>query len=146
MSYETTVTADLDQATAAWMQFREQIAPEVRDRIAAVVFDGEEPTRAGANRKIAMIMREIFMGNIPPVIEPQLHRWMELLLMNIQTMHQEQGTVHLAGDHMKRAVLESIDVRQIETKRTTQFLLTPGEIRKPELVVVEDEAAQGGKG
>ena len=119
MGYEIEVTANYQDVMDGWLQFREHLASEVRDRIAEAVFpETDDFSRMSTNKKISALMRELIRGNIPPAIEPQLRKWMELLMLNIHHMHVEQGTVREEGKDMQQAMVQVLDVQEI--KRITQ--------------------------
>lgn len=103
--HDTKVTFTGEEISAAWAQFREVVAPEVRDRIQKLMGDKGKPTRARAGEIMSEIMGEIWAGNVPPAIEPMLFRWMELYLGNVAHAFIEQGTLELAPEGLRVAAI-----------------------------------------
>lgn len=135
MSYTTQITGSLEQLQATWLQSRELIPQDVREQIAAAIFNDDELTRASLHKRLTILQRHFFAGNVPPVMMSAIFPWFELQQRNLELWHLEQGTLHLAGPSLKQSVLETLDsVKAIEVKQTRQFLISTNEIRKPELV------------
>lgn len=128
----TQTTATLTEQTAAWERMRELLNDQERQIAADLLFDDVPSTLAEVPKKVSQVMKAIFLGQLPPVIEPAIREWFQLLMVAIHTQHAAQGTERHANRDIGAAI-----INVIEGARSPTIYLNQAPREEGELVMIE---------
>lgn len=86
------VSGSIGELEAAYSGWLDRVPPEERAAVADIIEKSDLSTLNGINRLSQMMVIEMIRGNISPAVANAAKPWIELIIFNIQSMHQAAGT------------------------------------------------------
>lgn len=76
----------------AWAEWRDQIPDDERDKVASIVAQADLTSKVGVNALAQAILVEVFRGQVSPIVLQMAKPLIELIVFNIDSMHQAAGS------------------------------------------------------
>lgn len=121
-----------------WERWRGQIPPEERERVAQIIAESDFHTKSGLNLMIGNLLVALLKGSISPVVMIAARPWVDLLIYNIDSQHQQQGTPQQTGTSLMMLMADLTNrlqplqpVYQVAQLATPEAPSTPDVIEMP---------------